>query len=247
MSSHIACILIDDEKEARDILKDLIKEELPEVQVLASVDNAEEALQMIINQQPELVFLDVQMPEHNGFWLANKLKGLDSQTAIIFTTAYDEFAIEAIRHSAFDYLLKPISSEELKNTIKNYCEYRNKYNLQKKIDDLKSYLSSDRIRFNTLEGFVMINLSSIIYTEAEGNYTRLFLSNGNVELVTMQLHSIEEKLPESKFIRINRSNIINIDYISSYNRKRRKIILYDILQKFEFSVSKSGNQMLMKL
>jgi two-component system LytT family response regulator len=93
----------------------------------------------------------------------------------------------------------------------------------------------------------MINISSIIYAEAEGNYTRLFLSNGNVELITLQLHSIEEKLPESKFIRINRSNMINIDYISSYNRKTKKVIMYDILQKFEFSVSKSGNQKLMKL
>jgi two-component system LytT family response regulator len=93
----------------------------------------------------------------------------------------------------------------------------------------------------------MINISSIIYAEAEGNYTRLFLSNGNVELITLQLHSIEEKLPANKFIRVNRSNMINIDYISSYNRKNRKIILYDILQKFEFSVSKSGNQKLMKL
>lgn len=247
MSKKISALIIDDEKDARDILEDLIKEELPKVQVLASVDNAEEALQMIIDQQVELLFLDVQMPEHNGFWLANKLKGMDSQIAIIFTTAYDEFAIEAIRHSAFDYLLKPISSEELKNALSNYCEFRNKYNLHKKIDDLKSYLSSDRIRFNTLEGFVITNLSSIIYAEAEGNYTRLFLSNGKSELGTLQLHSLEEKLPESKFIRINRSNIINIDYISSYNRKRRKIILYDILQKFEFSVSKSGNQKLMKL
>lgn len=211
------------------------------------MDNAEDALQMIIDQQVELLFLDVQMPVHNGFWLANKLKGMDSQTAIIFTTAYDEFAIEAIRHSAFDYLLKPISSEELKNAVKSYCEYRNKYNLHKKIDDLKTYLSSEKVSFNTLEGFVMINISSIIYAEAEGNYTRLFLSNGNVELITLQLHSIEEKLPANKFIRVNRSNMINIDYISSYNRKNRKIILYDILQKFEFSVSKSGNQKLMKL
>ena len=93
----------------------------------------------------------------------------------------------------------------------------------------------------------MLNISSIIYAEAEGNYSRIYLANGNIELVTMQLHSLEEKLPERNFIRINRSHIINIDYISSYNRKTRKLLMYDILQKFEFSVSKSGNQRLMKL
>lgn len=217
------------------------------MQLVASVDNAEEALKVIIDQQPEIVFLDVQMPVHNGFWLASKLKSMDAQIAVIFTTAYDEFAVEAIRHAAFDYLLKPIVPAELKNAVKNYCQFRNKYNLHKKLEDLKTYLNKDKLRFNTTEGFVMLNISSIIYAEAEGNYTRLFLSNGNDEVVTMQLHALEEKLPERKFIRINRSNMINIDYISSYHRKKRKVVMYDILAKFEFSVSKSGCQRLMKL
>ena len=187
------------------------------------------------------------MPGENGFWLAQKIKDLGIDLAIVFTTAYDEFAVQAIRHAAFDFLLKPIVVDELRNAIRQYCKYRNKYDLNKKIDDLKSYLQSDKIRFNTVDGFVMVALTQIIYCKAEGNYTNLFLSNGSEVLVTKQLGSIEDMLPEIKFIRINRSYIINMDYLNSYNRKQRKVILYDILQKYEFEVSSSGHKKLMTI
>ncbi len=240
MTPKITALIVDDEQDARDGLERLIENEIPELEIIGKAENAQNALEMIVDESPEIVFLDIQMPGKDGFWLADKLGKLQLETCIIFVTAYDEYAIEAIKHSAFDFLTKPISPELLKSTIDRFREKRKTYNLNYKLDKLKSFLRQDRVKFNNRNGFVILNANDIVFCKADKNYCKTVLANGKTELITMQLGSVEDKLDKESFIRINRSTLVNLDYLENFNRKTRSVILSDILQKYEFKVSASG-------
>jgi two-component system LytT family response regulator len=162
------------------------------------------------------------------------------EICIIFVTAYDEYAIEAIKHSAFDFLAKPVIPELLKLTIDRFLEKRSTYNLSSKLESLKSFLRQNRIKFNNHNGFVMLNAEDIVYCEANKNYCKTVLANGKTELITMQLGSVEEKLDKETFIRVNRSTLVNLDYLESFDRHKKSVVLSDILQKYELKVSASG-------
>ncbi len=114
MENPVTAIIVDDEQDACDGLEKLIRHYIPEVRVIAKSGKAREALDVIIEQKPEIIFLDIRMPDHEGFWLSEKLKYLDISACIIFVTAYDQYAIQAIRHAAFDLLTKPVDPDKLK-------------------------------------------------------------------------------------------------------------------------------------
>jgi two-component system LytT family response regulator len=221
MHEDIKVIIVDDEPEARELLITLLAD-YPNIIVTAQSGSVDEALGYITANPPDIVFLDIHMPKKNGFDLTNAMRNLKIQSHIIFVTAYDQYAIKAFKHAAFDYLLKPINEEELRDTIIRYQSSINNVDFVEKMDILyKAINGTSRLRFTTRSGFTFINMHEIVYLEAEGNYTSIYLLNGKEETITQSLGQIEEELSANNFFRINRSVIINLKFIARVNKRNK--------------------------
>ena len=221
MQEDIKVIIVDDEPEARELLITLL-DDYPNIIVTAQSGSVDEALGYITANPPDIVFLDIHMPKKNGFDLTNSMRNLKIKSHIIFITAYDQYAIKAIKNAAFDYLLKPINEEELRDTITRFQSTTNKIDIVEKMDVLyRAINGSSRLKFTTRSGFTFINMHEIVYLEAEGNYTSIYLLNGKEETVTQSLGQIEEDLSANNFFRINRSVIINLKFIARVNKRNK--------------------------
>lgn len=237
MEDTIKAIIVDDESEARDLLSALL-EDYENISVTAQLSSVDEAIAFILSNPPDLIFLDIQMPKKNGFELAVALHKMNISSHIIFVTAYDQYAIQAVKHAAFDYLLKPINEEELKDTITRFKAAKPKIGIDDKIDNLLVVINDNfrKKRFNTRSGFIMLNFSDIFYIDADGNYSKIYLINGTREIVTQSLGQMEEELPQTNFFRINRSIIINIKYLIRVNRKNRTCVISFEEKNIEFPI-----------
>jgi len=218
-----SCIIIDDEKKSRETLQKTIERYFnTQLKVLAQADSVKEGVFVINKFRPDLVFLDIEMPEENGFKLFNYFDIYDFE--VIFTTAYQQYAIDAIKVSALDYLLKPINYMDLRDVMSRLNKKKQNINPQDKIETLLSNLNTDthshfnKIALPTLEGFQMERVNNIVYCQAEENYTKIFTNRNEVILVAKTLKSIEELLTNEIFFRIHKSYIVNMNYIKAYNR-----------------------------
>ncbi len=205
-------LIVDDERLARIELRRLLQE-FPKIEIVGEAANADEALQLIEELEPELLFLDIQMPGRNGFELLSALKG--SAPDVIFTTAFDEYAIKAFEYNALDYLLKPIDTERLKEAISRIEENfpagdgqpKAEINRTDKIlgqDDQVFVKDGDRCWF--------VKLSKVRLFESMGNYVRLYFDDQK-PLVLKSLNSLEERLDQQAFFRANRKHIINLAWV----------------------------------
>lgn len=231
-SVSFSAILVDDEPDAIKCLVSLLEESFPKINILATANNASNAFNEIARLKPDIVFLDVEMPGKSGLDLALDLKENNISTTIIFTTAYDKYAIEAIKYAAFDYLLKPVVPSELIETLERFFENSNRTGLKEKAEKLNKRLTSPRLHFNTKEKILFINPVDIVYCKADGNYTHIHLYNGSSECITLQLGKLEKELMLknlSSFIRVSRSAIINLEYLAEINHKSKtgKVCLED--------------------
>jgi len=219
-------LIVDDEPEARELLKFMLEEEegLRVVGLACSVD---EAVRLSREQRPDLVFLDIQMPDKDGFQFISMVGQKDHKPGIIFVTAFDNYAIQAIRRSVFDYILKPVRREELMQAVdrfrmRNHAEQNGE--LSRLIDALQRK-EPGKIKLNTRSGYVLIDPVEVVYCEADGNYTHLRLSGGGRETTTQNLGSIEELLKHSTFFRVSRSYLVNLKYMARVDRKSSVCIL----------------------
>ena len=218
----IKTIIVDDEYNAREFLEQLLIRYFPDkFLVLAKCESADEALNAIENFNPELVFLDIQMPNKNGFELIKSLKTINFE--VIFTTAHSEFGIDAVKASALDYLLKPIGYIDLLEAIKKYDGKQYKASQQDRLMLLIENIdfgSSEyhKIAFQTETGFEFVKVNSILYCEAESNYTKVIFLDGKKITLTKTLGLIEELLPPDIFKRIHRSYLVNINYVNRFNK-----------------------------
>jgi two-component system LytT family response regulator len=218
----IKTIIVDDEYNAREFLEQLLLRYFPDkFLVLAKCESADEALIAIENFNPELVFLDIQMPNKNGFELIKLLKTINFE--VIFTTAHSEFGIEAVKASALDYILKPIGYLDLLEAIKKYDSKQNKAFQQDRLMLLIENIdfgSSEyhKIAFQTETGFEFVKVNSILYCEAESNYTKVVFLEGKKITLTKTLKLVEELLPANIFKRIHRSYLVNINYVNRFNK-----------------------------
>ncbi|MBC7383978.1 MAG: response regulator transcription factor [Bacteroidia bacterium] len=198
-------LIIDDERLAREGLKGLLKD-FPEIQVIAEAANVDEALDIIEKLKPQLLFLDIQMPEKTGFDL---LEELIDTPVIIFTTAYDEFAIKAFEVNALDYLLKPIQKERLAEAVQK---------AKRQIDELKSerlrnkLQPDERVFIRDGDRCWFIKVEEIRMIESAGNYAKIFFDKYQ-PLIHRTLNSLDERLSEQLFFRANRQQIINLNFI----------------------------------
>lgn len=218
----IKTIIVDDEYNAREFLEQLLLRYFPDkFLVLAKCESADDALIAIENFNPELVFLDIQMPNKNGFELIKSLKTINFE--VIFTTAHSEFGIDVVKASALDYLLKPISYLDLLEAIKKYVSKQYKASQLDRLTLLIENIdfgSSEyhKIAFQTETGFEFVKVNSILYCEAESNYTKVVFLEGKKITLTKTLKLVEELLPINIFKRIHRSYLVNINYVNRFNK-----------------------------
>ncbi|MBP6577346.1 MAG: response regulator transcription factor [Chryseobacterium sp.] len=202
----ITAIIVEDSRLARNELKDLLKE-IPEVEIIAEAENADVAFELISSQNPDLIFLDIQLPGKDGFQL---LEMLENVPMVVFTTAFDEFAIKSFEYNTLDYLMKPINSKRLSQAIEKVkLKLAEKTEKQDKKLDLE-----DQIFIKDGEKCWMVKISEIYLFEVEGNYTKVFFRNEK-SVLTRSLNVIEKKLPQEKYFRANRNTIFNINYIQN--------------------------------
>ena len=213
-------ILIDDELSSLKNLKSKLEEFCPDVNIIASTQKPEEALVLIKQHKPDLVFLDIEMPRMNGFRMLEELGDYDFD--IIFTTAYNHYAIDAIRISAFDYLTKPIAIKDLQNAVTRLLHYRHA-TTKERLDVLRQSFhenktQEDKIAIPTAEGLEFLQIKTIVHIDSSANYSKLFLNNGKQILVTKLLKDFEDMLLPYRFYRVHNSHLINLNYIQKYIR-----------------------------
>jgi len=237
MPEKIKILIVDDEKEARDILENLLAE-METVKVIAKAENVETGVEAILKFAPDIVFRDVQMPKRNGFELIHEIMNFNPKPTIVFVTAYNEYAIDAIRHAAFDYLLKPVKFTDLQKTILRFLKEKPDKSINSKHLSLLEEIKKNKLRFNTRSGFILIDINEIAYCQAEGSYTLICKKNQNTELITMYLAQIEEMLKGEQFFRIGRSTIINLNYLTKVDRKTRKCTIELDSQQLDLKISR---------
>jgi two-component system, LytTR family, response regulator len=213
-------IIIDDEQKGRIALKQKLLDYCPEIKLIGEADSGMQGIELIGQLNPDIVFLDIEMPGMDGFEMLKKIA--EKKFHIIFTTAYDHYAIKAIRFAAFDYLLKPVDIEELKQTIEKLKQNETKNQTVKKLEVLEQHLFANsalnKIAIPTLDGLLFYNIDDIIYLEAHSNYTEIHFSSNQKLTASRTLKEFEEMLPIDKFFRPHHSHIINLQYIKRYIR-----------------------------
>ncbi|MEL6656294.1 MAG: LytTR family DNA-binding domain-containing protein [Bacteroidota bacterium] len=218
MSNQIRAIIVDDESHCRSALLKQLEWSTPQVEVVATCENVEQAITAIKTHQPDLVFLDIEMPGKNGFDLLNFFDPVHFE--VIFTTAYDNFALEAFKVHAVDYLLKPIDEDALLEAIKRVTIHiQNKRpiaRIQELIQHINLKQGEKRIPFPMAEGVEFINTADIIRCESEGSYARIFYNAPKPLFIAKSLRQIEDLIDSNDFIRVHQSHLVNVRHILRY-------------------------------
>lgn len=224
---NINAIIIDDEERARNTLSSLLNMYCPEINILDTCSNVPQGVIAINKTKPDVVFLDIEMPEYNGFELLNFFREIDFD--IIFVTAYSEYAIRAFEVSAIDYILKPIDIDQLQIAVQKVMRNKEKSGIAQRIELLQENLQLEevsRIALPMSDGLLFIEIKDIILLEAEGSYTQVYLKNGSKILVSKKLKFFEDLLEKRPFIyRPHRSFLININYINKYLKGEGTIVM----------------------
>jgi two-component system, LytTR family, response regulator len=218
----IKALIVDDEQSSIDLLKWLIGEFCPDISLVESARTVNEAMPLIISFKPDIVFLDIQMPHKTGFDL---LTGIDHWNfEVIFTTAYNEFAIQAIRFSALDYLLKPIDETELRKAVERY-KAKKIYapagqilfrNFMQNIGETNK--TKFRLALADASEIKYVQIDEIIRLQADSNYTRIFLTANKVFISAKTLKDYDEILEGHRFLRVHKSHLVNLHHIQAYDR-----------------------------
>lgn len=213
-------IIIEDEQRIREALSLMLEMVAPnEVQIIAYAENVTEAVKLINNLKPDLVFMDIMLKDGTGFDVLQKIAF--NSFHLIFTTAYEQHAINAFKYSAIDYLLKPIDSEELKTAIQRISLLQERVLEKQQINELQVNLSRtpERIILPTQEASYVVKLEQIVRCETSGSYTTFYLNDGRKIMVSKPLKNYEDLLEPPQFFRVHQSHLININCIVSYSRE----------------------------
>lgn len=235
-------VIIDDEPKARKLLDVLITENCPKVTSIFSAEDLLSGVEIIKKEQPQIVFLDIEMPEHSGLEIFDFIDETHHNFEIIFTTAYSEYAIKAFELSAVDYLLKPLRIDKLKDAVEKAMKNIGKSHINTKLDELQKSLKSanfKKIGLPVADGIKFVNFEDIILLKADGMYTRVSIQNASEILISKPLKHFVELLDNiSTFYRPHRSYLINLKYIQEYNKKDGGYIIMDNNESVSISKDK---------
>ncbi|MCW3077105.1 MAG: DNA-binding response regulator [Bacteroidetes bacterium] len=243
----ITAIIVDDEEKSRVTLDSLVKKHCVNVEVCELCDSVDTALRAIDKHAPNLVFLDIEMPFNNGFTLLEKVK--NPEFDVVFTTAYGHYAIQAIKSSAIDYLLKPVEVDELKLAVQKVEKRLN--GSVDKLKNFEAFLSSvksksAKIAIPTFEGLQMINSDDIIKCSADESYTHISLTSGKKIIVSRLLKEYDELLSGLNFFRVHNSCLINLTHVVKYIKGEGGYVIMSDGESVEVSRRKK-NELLNKL
>jgi len=244
----IKSILIDDEKNALEMMEWLLKTYCPQVEIVAMCNSAEMGIEAINRYRPDVVFLDIEMPRMNGFDMLEQFDKLFFD--VVFCTAYDQFAIKAFKYSALNYLLKPVDPDDLKATITRIEERKTiptkeQFELLLQNINQPAKTTPQRIALTTNDGLIFVPTADIIYCEAESNYTHVVLTGGKKILISKVLKEIDEALSGPDFYRVHSSFLININHIKKFVRGDGGYIVMD--NDATVSISRNRKQEFMDL
>ncbi|HEY8399674.1 MAG TPA: response regulator [Cytophagaceae bacterium] len=208
-------IIIDDEKKSRITLRNQLEKYCENIQIIAEADSVQSGINEITRHNPEVVFLDIQMPDGTGFDLLNSFNEINFK--IIFITAYDQFAVKAFKFSAVDYLLKPVDPDQLVAAVKKLEKMDELTEMTSKLRLLmENKLNIKKIALPTFEGIKLAKIDEIIRCEADSNYTTIYITNNRKIVVTRTLKEYEELLSGFDFVRIHKSHLINLRFVDKY-------------------------------
>lgn len=243
----INAMIVEDMDDARHSLEHLLSSFLF-INIVASVANIRDAEIAFLQHKPTLIFLDVELPDKTGFEFLEDIGPIANDLTIIFTTAFDHYAIQAIKHSAFDYLLKPIDPLELSLTLEKFRKNIEKDNFQANLNKLVLSLQPPKpLKLNSKNGFVLVNPEDIMYCEADWNYTHIFLADSRKLLITQNLGTLADRLEWDYFIRINRSNLINTHYLQHVDKKKLICLLKNNVVEYPLTISGAKAKLLDKI
>jgi two-component system LytT family response regulator len=245
----IKVIIVDDEEKSRNGLRNMLIKHSPDVEIADMCDSVDSAVTSIRREKPQLVFLDVEMPFNNGFALFDRITNPDFK--VIFTTAYDQYAIQAIKFSALDYLLKPIDVDDLKNAVLRFNQSRGKdnsqeTNLQMLMSALQLKNKSAKIAVPTFDGLQMVHVEDIVKCTADESYTHITLLNGTKLVVSRILKEFEDLLSGYNFLRVHNSSLVNLAHVKKYVKGEGGYVVMTNDESVEVSRRKK-NELLQKL
>lgn len=238
----IKTVIIDDEYNASEFLEKMLKRYFPnKFHICKTCESIDDAVKAIEEHQPELVFLDIQMPNKNGFELFKEIKEINFE--VIFTTAHSEYAIDAIKRSALDYLLKPINYIDLLGAVNRFEQKNKKENQETQLNILIENIDSGdtahkKIAIATETGFEFVKFNTIIYLEAQNNYTKFYLTNGTSITTSKTLKHFEEILPSELFFRIHKSYLVNMNFVKRFTKGDEQFVELITGQKLPVSIRK---------
>ncbi|MEX0997715.1 MAG: LytTR family DNA-binding domain-containing protein [Flavobacteriaceae bacterium] len=213
----LKAIIVEDEKHSRETLKNLLEKFCEGVEVIGLAASVKEALDIIPKSKPDLVFMDIELQSGTGFDILSQLPEINFE--VIFTTAFDQYAIKAVKFSSLDYLLKPIDLEELQLAVEKAKKIKNKEAYNNQLQTLLQNIQQpklSKICLATSDGFEFINTQDILYCEAGGSYTTFNLTNGKKLLVSKHLKEYENLLIDQFFMRVHNSYLINLKEVKKY-------------------------------
>ena len=235
-------LLIDDNADHLNLLEKLLSAH-SEIDIVEKTTDPTKVVEKTINHKPDLLFLDIEMPVKSGFEVIEELTEAKLQSEIIFVTSHDEYAIKAFEYAAFDYLIKPIDPERLKQCIKRIKEPKHRifHNKVQKLQD-----TYNKLIYKSINGYTLIEPDDIVYIKADGNYSIIQLTNDRKDTFSLSVGEIENDLNEN-FFRTHRSLIINLKKLYKVNTKKRECILRDLENEYICKITKDRIQELLRI
>ncbi len=223
----IKAVIVDDEPKAIQSLSWELTNFSNEVEILETFSNPEDAIVYLNSNTPDCLFLDIQMPTMDGFQFLKKLS--NKEFPVVITTAYDEYAIKALKHEAIDYLLKPIDSDDLQDTIQKIKKFNSRLINSSKIEDVlisfNEKYDKKKITINTDGKLIFLDVDDILFVESDGNYSTIIMNDSQKIVITKKLKEVNAILPEHHFFRIHNSYIVNLNNIKEFIKNEGYVIM----------------------
>jgi len=227
--TQINILLVDDEIYALHLLEELLRKR-PHIGKIEKATRKVQALELAYSLRPDIIFQDIRMGDVSGIDMVDEYRKLNLTAEIVFVTAYEQYAIDAIRKAAFDYLLKPVDPEELDAML---------LRLRAKIAEKSQgrSMADDKLKIPTRNGFLIVNYKQIVYCQAEGNYSTIIMEDGNMVFTSMNLGKLEGVLSSAIFIRVQRSVLVNTSFLVEINKGKRSCKLLANGTEFNFGIT----------